>query len=194
MPKKPRLTPEQRYANKRACEENYRHRVRRFTFQFSLKDDEAREWFELQPDKGKYLKTLILADKEKQVQLNGLPVIMAEDPTPQSNETSVEINTKLCEKVQAEYDGFIARLSEMSAEEVLEHAYEKVIKEDLLILFQYGDIEPKQAKAFCKMKYPLDYCYHEWRNNDYSYMDLLQDTIGDASRKAIQHIKSRESR
>ena len=48
--------------------ENYRHRVRRFTLQFSLKDTEVLEWFDKQPDKGKYLKELMLADKERQLE------------------------------------------------------------------------------------------------------------------------------
>ena len=55
MPKKRWLSDEQRNENRKSSQENYRHRVRRFTFQFSLKDTEALEWFEAQPDKGKYL-------------------------------------------------------------------------------------------------------------------------------------------
>lgn len=68
MPKKRWLSDEQRNENRKSSQENYRHRVRRFTFQFSLKDTEALEWFEAQPDKGKHLKELILADKQKQLQ------------------------------------------------------------------------------------------------------------------------------
>ena len=68
MPKKRWLSDEQRNENRKLAQENYRHRVRRFTFQFSLKDTEAWEWFEAQPDKGKYLKELILADKQQQLQ------------------------------------------------------------------------------------------------------------------------------
>ena len=68
MPKKRWLSDEQRNENRKSSQENYRHRVRRFTFQFSLKDTEALEWFEAQPDKGKYLKELILTDKQQQLQ------------------------------------------------------------------------------------------------------------------------------
>lgn len=58
-----KLTDEERIAKRKASQEDYRHRVRRFNLQFNLKDMEAREWFELQSDKGEYLKNLILADK-----------------------------------------------------------------------------------------------------------------------------------
>lgn len=67
MAKQKRLSDDERRANLRNCQENYRHRIRRFTFQFSLKDIEVRQWFEAQPDKGKYLKALIMADKEREM-------------------------------------------------------------------------------------------------------------------------------
>ena len=60
---KRRMTDAEKTAKRRISQENYRHRVRRFTFQFNLKDMEAREWFEQQENKGEYLKNLILADK-----------------------------------------------------------------------------------------------------------------------------------
>lgn len=68
MSKKRLLSDKQRLENRKSAQENYRHRICRFTFQFSLKDTEALEWFEAQPDKGKYLKELILADKQQQLQ------------------------------------------------------------------------------------------------------------------------------
>ena len=39
----------------------------RFTFQLSLGDSEVREWFEQQPEKGAYLKDLILRDKAERL-------------------------------------------------------------------------------------------------------------------------------
>jgi len=82
MAKKRWLSDEQRNENRKSSQENYRHRVRRFTLQFSLKDIEALEWFEAQPDKGKYLKELILADKQqlqKQQENETNETILAED-------------------------------------------------------------------------------------------------------------------
>lgn len=56
-----------RYEKHRESADAYRSKVRRFTLQFSLHDTEAREWFEQQPEKGDYLKSLILRDKERQL-------------------------------------------------------------------------------------------------------------------------------
>ena len=107
-----------------------------------------------------------------------------------------EINALLYEKMQAEYTEFLNGLKELPADKAIEKAYEKVIKEDLVACVESGDLEPKQAKALYGKKYPLDYCYQEWLRNDYSHMDMLRDTIGDASQKAVREMKSksRESR
>ena len=97
MSKKRWLSDEQRHENRKSAQENYRHRVRRFTFQFSLKDTEALEWFEAQPDKGKYLKELILADKQQQLQKrqeNETNEILLEEDAVQS--TAYLVNTPEC--------------------------------------------------------------------------------------------------
>lgn len=58
---------------KRSC-------AKRFTFQFSFRDTEAMEWFEAQPHKGAYLKSLILADKAQRGQSGGeLSVVTRRD-------------------------------------------------------------------------------------------------------------------
>ena len=67
MTKKKKLSDEERRSNLRNSQDKYRQRIRRFTFQFSLKDTDAQQWFEVQPDKGNYLKKLILADRQREM-------------------------------------------------------------------------------------------------------------------------------
>lgn len=55
------------YQKRKAKNDEYRSRIKRFTLQFSLGDGEAREWFEQQPEQGAYLKGLILRDKAEQL-------------------------------------------------------------------------------------------------------------------------------
>lgn len=109
---------------------------------------------------------------------------------------SVDYKELLSDKVQTEYDDFVAGLKEMPAEKVMEHAYEKVFKEDLVVCIQNGHMSAIEAKALYLKDYPLDYCYREWLDNDCSYMDMLRDTIDDASKNAVREMKekSRESR
>ena len=76
-----------RYAQRKEKNDLYRSKVLRFTFQLSIHDSEVREWFERQPDKGAYLKRLILDDKERQLEgLQERPIsfdpLTADDCTP----------------------------------------------------------------------------------------------------------------
>lgn len=71
-----------RYAQRKKQNDAYRSKIRLFTFQLSLRDEEVREWFERQPDKGAYLKRLILEDKERE--LSG----QWEEPAPQETEAA----------------------------------------------------------------------------------------------------------
>jgi len=59
--------------NQKVRSDKYRKKVLRFTLQFNIKDAEAREWFEGQPDKGAYLKKLILEDKARHQTIEEFP-------------------------------------------------------------------------------------------------------------------------
>lgn len=109
---------------------------------------------------------------------------------------SLDYKELLRETVQNEYDSFLAELKKMSAEEVMEHAYEKVIKDDLAVCIENGSFSQSEAKALCRKKYPLDFCYREWLDNDLSHMEMLRDTVSEAAEKAYRDMKaqSRESR
>lgn len=55
------------YQKRKEKNDEYRNKIMRFTFQLSLGDTEVREWFEQQPEKGAYLKDLILRDKAERL-------------------------------------------------------------------------------------------------------------------------------
>lgn len=109
---------------------------------------------------------------------------------------SVDYNELLYEKMKQEYDAFIEELKQMSPEEVIEHAYEKVFKEEILIECEATDLTPHEAKALYREKYPLDRVYQDWRDSDASYMDLIKDTLQDSAKDAYKELKEkqRESR
>lgn len=90
------------------------------------------------------------------------------------NET--DYNDLLYEKMQQEYDAFIAGLKLMSNEQVIDSAYEKVIKSDILIECENGRLDQKEAKALYLEKYPLDRIYQDWLKSDVSYMGMIRDT------------------
>ena len=88
-----------------------------------------------------------------------------------------DYNTLLYEKVQAEYDAFIEELKAKPAGEIIEKAYEKVFKEEMVCICEFANFEQKEAKAMYLEKYPLDRMYHDWLKSDVSYMDMLRESV-----------------
>ena len=96
------------------------------------------------------------------------------------------IQNRLYEKVSAEFNTFMDEVKQLPGSEAIERAYEKVIKEDMVMTLDACDIPDKEAKALLKMKNPLDAMYREWLDNDCSHMDMIRDTIGDLAKKEIR--------
>lgn len=109
---------------------------------------------------------------------------------------SIDYRNLLYEKVQKEFDEYKATLMQMTQEEVFNHSYETVIKEDLVCVFENQQFTQIEAKSLYKLSYPLDACYQEWLNNDMSNMENLRDTVDDRARTAVKEQKKseRESR
>lgn len=109
---------------------------------------------------------------------------------------SVDYNELLYEKVQAEYDTFLEELKQMTPEQVIDRAYEKVTKENMVAVIQEKELTPIEAKALCREKYPLDRMYREWLDTDVSEMQMLKDSIDDTAKKSVRELKDkqRESR
>ena len=105
---------------------------------------------------------------------------------------AVDYNELLYEKMSAEYDSFIERLKQMPPEQIIEHAYEKVMKEDLLSCFEFTDRSQTEAKAMYLQKYPLDALYEAWMKTDASYMDMLRDSADECVKSAVKMMKDRQ--
>jgi len=90
-------------------------------------------------------------------------------------------NDKVYDVLKAEYDGFIEKLKTFPADKIIEHSYEKVFKEEIVLLMECDSIElsPKQAKALLAEKQPLDHLYNEWLQDDSSYCDMLRDCVSE---------------
>ena len=109
---------------------------------------------------------------------------------------AVDYNDLLYEKAQKEYDDLIAELKELPSEQVIERAYEKVIKENILCILEDSQRDQKEAKALYLEKYPLDRAYQDWLKSDVSETAMLRDSIDDTSIDALKERREiqRESR
>ena len=73
----------------------------------------------------------------------------------------------LCEKVQAEYDDFIAEIKDKSADEIIESAYQIVIKDEITVFCR--DCSPQltdgQFEALLSSRNALYEIFEQWCKN-----------------------------
>ena len=97
-----------------------------------------------------------------------------------------ELKDLLYEKMSKEQDNFIEKLKHSSPEEIISAAYEKVMRDDILMLFEDDFLDDKQIKALLRLERPLSACYDEWLKNGCSYMDMLRDTVDGFSEDLVK--------
>ena len=83
--------------------------------------------------------------------------------------TNEELNTRLYEKMFAEQEQFRDWLLSQPAAEILNHAYEYTVREDILMSLEYHDLEDSQARALLKSGKPLKQIFERWENQETSY-------------------------
>lgn len=91
----------------------------------------------------------------------------------------MDFRTRLYEKARAEQNRFIDTLMKKSPKDIIDAAYEKVMRDDILMIFENEDLPDNHVKALLKLKYPLAECYDKWLKADCSHMEMLKDTIED---------------
>lgn len=97
-----------------------------------------------------------------------------------------ELRDLLYEKMCNEQENFIEKLKHSTPEEIISASYEKVMRDDILMLFESDFLDAKQIKELLRLEHPLSACYNEWLKNDFSYMDMLRDTVDDFSRELVK--------
>ena len=110
--------------------------------------------------------------------------------------TNEELNTRLYEKMFAEQEQFRDWLLSQPPAEILNHAYEYTVREDILISLEYHDLEDNQARALLKSGKPLKQIFERWENQETSYMDTVWDTVQEQAKaaEAKQKAKAQKER
>lgn len=107
-------------------------------------------------------------------------------PSGKPEAVSTNYNKRLYEKVQNEYNEFIAQLKQMPPEEIIEYSYQKVIKEDIVCIIENDDLSPHKAKALLQLRNTLQDLYDEWLSTDYSQMEALRDVVAQRAESALK--------
>lgn len=96
-----------------------------------------------------------------------------------------KMNQRLYDKMSREYSRFIDRVKTLPPEQILERAFEKVSKEDILCSLEGKGMEFDQAKALCRLEHPLEELYQQWLNTDSTYMESLRETMDERANSAV---------
>ena len=88
-----------------------------------------------------------------------------------------DLNTALYEKMAAEQDKFRDWLKSQPPEEVLNHAYEYTIREDIVMAMEELELTDTQAQALLESSLPLADVYRYFEKLETGHMDVIRDSI-----------------
>lgn len=94
-------------------------------------------------------------------------------------------NTALYEKMAAEQDKFRDWLKSQPPEEILNHAYEYTVREDILMAMEELDLPQSRAAALLASPSPLADVYKEFADRETSYMDVVRNSIEQRAEAAL---------
>ena len=100
----------------------------------------------------------------------------------------------LYDKANAEQKAYIEKLKIMPPDVIIQSAYEKVIRDDILSVFEGSELPINHVKELLKQPFPLSACYDEWLSNDYSHMQDIRDTVSELAESLIQHRKEQNKK
>ena len=76
----------------------------------------------------------------------------------------------LYQKASKEQEVYVEHLKRLPPEHIIDKAYEKVMRDDILMTFEDDYLSDKQIAELIKLDYPLLACYNEWMDTDYSHI------------------------
>ena len=103
--------------------------------------------------------------------------------------TNEELNTELYKKLFAEQAYFKGWLLTQPPEEILKHAYEYVIREDIVLEMEFHDLTDDEASALLADDKPLQAIYNVYEDSAGGHMDEIRDCIEARARTCIESQK-----
>lgn len=100
--------------------------------------------------------------------------------------TNEELNTRLYEKMAAEQTRYRDWLLTLPSAELLQHAYEYSVREDIVMCMEELNLPDKQAKALLKAKTPVADIFKSWEKRETGYMDQVRDTLESKANEIIR--------
>ena len=107
--------------------------------------------------------------------------------------TTEEANATLYQQMLAEQQKNCDWLLTLEPKEVMQNAYELVMREDILLCLEYNDLTEKQCRALLKSDTPLADVFHEWEHSESSHMEEVRNIIEHCANEVLrkEFLKSR---
>ena len=99
--------------------------------------------------------------------------------------TAEELTTILYRKMKAEQNTYRDWLLGLPPEEILDHAYEYSVREDILMALAERDVTVEQGSALLDSPSPLADIYQEWQKLETRYMEDVRDTIESCANRLV---------
>lgn len=108
-------------------------------------------------------------------------------------DNEMKIRKELFAKMSNDYNTYIENLKNSSIDNILDNAYEKVMKENILSEFtpEFEHYNMEQIKALNSCKEPLNKLYKKWFKEDNGVHNLLEDSIFDTLQNIVKEQKNR---
>lgn len=91
--------------------------------------------------------------------------------------TVEELNAQVYMKMFSEQEQFKGWLLSQPPEEILNHAYEYTVREDILLAMEYHDVSSEQAEALRSSETPLADIYKDFEQIEGDHMDVIRGCI-----------------
>ena len=105
-----------------------------------------------------------------------------------------DLLTKLYQRTSAEQEQYRNWLLGQPPSDILNHAAEYTIREDIVMEMSALELPEAQTKALLKSKTPLADVYKEWNKTETHHMDDVRDVIEARADVAIQAEKEKGQR
>ena len=100
--------------------------------------------------------------------------------------TNEELNTALYKKMFTEQDEFRSWLLEQTPEEILRHAYDYVMREDILLSLEYNDLSDRYASVLLDMEKPLAAIFSKLEHTESPHMEHVWDCVEQCAKDTLE--------
>ncbi len=100
-----------------------------------------------------------------------------------------QMNTALYKKMFAEQEKFRDWLVTLPPEEILHHAYEYIVREDILMAHENNNLTATQAAALFESREPLADIFRKYEHTESDYMETIWNCIEERADELLRNLR-----